>query len=109
MQEFVLLTMILVLLLAAYWAMVVFPKQRDFQKRQKYVRSLSRGDEVITYGGIVGRIIDIDAEKAVAHIEIAENTIVRVILPALMQEYDPEEIVKSMNSSRTTIVSEQDP
>ena len=51
MPEFALVAVLLVLGIGAYWSMVVFPQQRDFQKRQRYVRSLFAGDEVITYGG----------------------------------------------------------
>jgi preprotein translocase subunit YajC len=90
MQEFALLALVLVLALGAYWAMVIFPKQRDFQKRQRYVRSLVPGDEVVTYGGIIGKVIDIEAEKGIAHVEIADGVVVRFVTAALVQPYDPE-------------------
>ena len=53
-MEIVLLALVMLLGLGAYWAMVIFPKQRDFSKRQRYVRTLVEGDEVVTYGGIIG-------------------------------------------------------
>jgi preprotein translocase YajC subunit len=90
MQEFALLALIMLLGLGAYWAMVIFPKQRDFQKRQRYVRALAEGDEVVTYGGIIGKVKAIEAEKGIAHVEIAEGVIVRLITAALVQQYDPE-------------------
>ena len=40
MPEFLLLGLVLILLLGAYWSMVVFPRQRAFQVRQKFARSL---------------------------------------------------------------------
>lgn len=90
MQEFALLALVLLLGLGAYWAMVIFPKQRDFTKRQRYVRTLAAGDEVVTYGGIIGRVVDIEAEKGIAHVEIADGIVVRLITAALVQPYDPE-------------------
>lgn len=95
MQEFALLGVIMVLVLGAYWSMVTFPKQRDFQKRQQFARSLHAGDEVVTYGGLVGRVVDIDSEKAIAYVEIADGVVVRLITAALMQPYDPEEIARN--------------
>jgi preprotein translocase subunit YajC len=95
MEEFALLAVILLLALGAYWSLVVFPKQRDFQKRQRFARSLAAGDEVITYGGMIGTVIDIDAETGVAWVEIADGVIIRVITAALMQPYDPEEIAEN--------------
>ncbi len=95
MQEFALLAFILLLALGAWWSLVVFPKQRDFQKRQRFARSLMRGDEVITYGGVIGKVIDIDAEQGIAFVEIADGVVIRLITAALMQPYDAEEIARN--------------
>lgn len=92
MREFALLAFVMLLGLGAYWSMVVFPKQRDFQKRQRFARHLALGDEVITYGGIIGKVIEIDAELGIAQVEIADGVIIRIINAALMQAYDVEEI-----------------
>jgi preprotein translocase subunit YajC len=90
-MEFALLALVMLLGLGAYWAMVIFPKQRDFAKRQRFVRSLTVGDEVVTYGGIVGKIVAVEAEKGIAEIEIAEGIVVRLLTAALVQPYSPEE------------------
>src|SRR5262245_52614296 len=95
MQEFAVLALVLLLGMGAYWAMVLFPKQRDFTKRQRYVRTLAEGDEVVTYGGIVGRVVSIEVDKGIAHVEIAEGVVVRLITAALVQPYDPEEFAKA--------------
>ncbi len=89
-MEFAVLALVMVLGLGAYWTMVIFPKQRDFTKRQRYVRTLAVGDEVVTYGGIIGKIIDIDADKGIARVEIAEGVTIRLITAALTQAYDAE-------------------
>jgi preprotein translocase subunit YajC len=95
MNEFVLLGLVLVLGLGAYWSLVVFPRQRDFQKQQSYVSTLKPGDEMITFGGIIGRVTDIEAEKGIAYIEIADGIIIRVLAASLMRPYDPEEIARN--------------
>lgn len=92
MLEFVFVFMVLALALGAYWTMVVFPKQREFQHKQKVVRSLHIGDEVVTYGGLVGKIIDIDTEKGLSYLEIADGVQVKLLTAALQQVFDPEEI-----------------
>ena len=89
-MEIVLLALVMLLGLGAYWAMVIFPKQRDFSKRQRYVSSLAEGDEVVTYGGIIGKVLAIDSKKGVAHVEIADGVVVRLVTAALVQGYDPE-------------------
>ena len=92
MQEFILLGVVMVLALGAYWSLVIFPRQRDFQKRQRYVRSLNAGDEMITFGGIIGKVVRVEAEQGIAYVEIAEGVIVRVVSASLMQPFDPEEL-----------------
>ena len=92
MLEFVLVFVILALILGAYWTMVVFPKQREFQHKQKVVRSLHVGDEVVTYGGIVGKIIDIDTEMGISYVEIADGITIKLLTVALQQVYDADEI-----------------
>lgn len=90
--EIIAVFVVLVLVLGAYWSLVTFPKQRDFQKRQRFARELTEGDEVITYGGIIGKVRYIDAEKGVADVEIAEGVTIRLITAAIMQPYDADEI-----------------
>ena len=85
------LALVMLLGLGAYWTMVIFPKQRDFTKRQKYVRALVAGDEVVTYGGIVGKVQIIDAPNGIAYVEVADGVVVRLVTAALIQRYDPTE------------------
>ena len=92
MAEFVLVFAILALALGAYWALIIFPRQRAFQRRQKLARALRAGDEIVTYGGIVGVIIDIDADQGVSQVEIAKGVRVTLLTAALQQVYDRGEI-----------------
>ena len=94
-MEFVLVFAILALILGGYWTMFVFPKQRAFQHKQKVVRSLHVGDEIVTYGGLIGKIIDIDADQGIARVEIADGVTIRLLTAALQQVYDAQEIARS--------------
>ncbi len=93
--ELILVFVLLVLGLGAYWSMVVFPKQREFQHKQKVVRSLNKGDEIVTYGGIIGKIVDIDSDNGVALVEIAEGITIRLLTAALQQAYDADEFSRN--------------
>ncbi|HYO89854.1 MAG TPA: preprotein translocase subunit YajC [Candidatus Limnocylindrales bacterium] len=95
MDEFIILAVILLLGLGAYWSLVIFPRQREFQKQQRYVRSLNVGDEMITFGGIIGRVQTIDADAGVAHLEVAPGITIRIVTAALMRPYDPTELAEA--------------
>jgi preprotein translocase subunit YajC len=86
---------ILVLVIAAYWSLVVLPKQQEFRKHQRYVRELSIGDEVVTYGGIIGTIVVLDADAGEAVVRIAEGVEVRMITAAISQAYNPIELARN--------------
>lgn len=102
MEEILLVGLVLLLALGAYWSMVIFPRQREFQKQQSYVRSLKAGDEMITFGGIIGRVLEIEADKGIAHVEIADGVVVRVVTASLLRAYDPEELAQNAQQGETT-------
>jgi preprotein translocase subunit YajC len=95
MAEFALVAFVLLLALGAWYSFVTFPKQRDFAKRQRLVSALAQGDEVITYGGIIGRVVDIEPEMGITYVEIADGLVVRMLTAAIMQLYDAEAIARS--------------
>lgn len=96
MPEFILVVFVLILVMGGYWVFMLMPKQRDFMQRQQLARSLKAGDEVITGGGLVGIVRQIDAENGIAHIEIASGVQVRVLTAAILDVYNPDEVVKHL-------------
>ena len=65
----------LVLLLGVMYFVLIRPQQQRVKAQRALVTSLSIGDEVITIGGLLGRIISIDDETAT--IETTPGTVVR--------------------------------
>jgi len=92
MPEFVAFSVVVLLLMGAYYSMIILPKQRAFKKHNQYVLTLKPGDEVITFGGIIGVITKMDTEAGVSHVEIAQGVEVRVLTAALSRPYEPEEV-----------------
>ncbi|HVO44650.1 MAG TPA: preprotein translocase subunit YajC [Aggregatilineales bacterium] len=95
MQEFAAFSVVIILALAAYWSMIVYPRQRAFKKHNQYVLTLQPGDEVITAGGIIGTISSMDAESGTAMVKVADGVELKVLTAALSRPYVPEEIALS--------------
>lgn len=95
MEEIIAVGVIGALIFAAYYSLVLFPRQRDFTKRQMMARELAAGDEIVTYGGIIGKVKHIDSAKGIALVEIADGVTVRLVIAAMMNRYDPEEIARN--------------
>jgi len=108
MNEIIVLAVVMALGLSAYWAMVLFPRQRDFTKRQQMARELASGDEVVTYGGLIGKVVAIDSQQGVAVVEISEGVQVRMVIAALVQRYDAEEIAKNARMGQAELEQRQD-
>lgn len=100
MTDFAFGATILLIIIVGYWSLVVFPKQRAFKKHIRYVETMQVGDEVITYGGLIGTITKLDEEIGIATIQIAEGLEVRILAAALQQPYDPEEIARNVELAK---------
>lgn len=59
--------------LALMWVLLVRPQQQRVRQQRDLVASLQIGDEVVTAGGIIGRIVDLTQEEAIVEIAPAVN------------------------------------
>ncbi|MCE7946338.1 MAG: preprotein translocase subunit YajC [Chloroflexi bacterium CFX4] len=97
MGEFIGFSFVMLLVLAAYWSFVILPRQRMFRKHNKYVQTLTVGDEVITAGGLVGTLTRMEAAQGIAYVQIAEGVEVKVLTTALSRPFDAEEVAITAN------------
>ena len=68
----------LILIFVIFYFFLIRPQQKKIKEHKLMVTSLKRGDEVVTSGGIVGKIERILCEDKV-EIIIAENVTVQVV------------------------------
>ncbi|MGH2921626.1 MAG: preprotein translocase subunit YajC [Gaiellaceae bacterium] len=68
-------------MLVLMWVLLIQPQRRRQQKQARLLAELAVGDEVITVGGLYGRVQSLD-EDAV-QLEIAPQTSVRVAKTAV--------------------------
>lgn len=66
----------LILLFVIFYFLLIRPQQKKVKEHRKLVSDLQKGDEIITYGGIGGKIREID--EAFCDLEIAANVVVKV-------------------------------
>lgn len=99
-MELIFSATIILIFIVGYWSLAVFPKQRDFKKHQQYVQTLQVGDEVVSYGGIIGTVVELNDDIGTAILRIAEGVEVKVLTAALHQKFDPEELAQSIRMAR---------
>jgi preprotein translocase subunit YajC len=71
----------LVILVAAFFVLVVRPQRRQMATHRALVSTLAPGDEIVTSGGILGTIRDLDEETV--GLEIAPTVVIRVARGAI--------------------------
>ena len=67
----------LILIFVIFYFFLIRPQQKKVKEHKLMVAALKRGDEVITSGGIVGKIEKVLGDDKVA-IQISENVTVEV-------------------------------
>jgi preprotein translocase subunit YajC len=76
----------LVLMLGVMWMLLIRPQQQRVRAHQALVQSLAIGDEVVTAGGIFGRIQTLEGDEA--QLEIAPGISIRVLRAAVNRKAD---------------------
>jgi len=66
-----------ILIFVIMYFLIIRPQRQQMKKREEMLKNIRRGDQVVTGGGIIGRVTKVVDEKEV-EIEIAEGTKVRV-------------------------------
>ena len=68
----------LLLIFAIMYFIIIRPQQKKAKEHKQMVTELKRGDQVLTQGGIIGKITKIKDESEI-ELEIASNTKVRIM------------------------------
>ena len=66
------------ILIAIMYFLIIRPQQRKVKEHQKMVEGLRRGDQIVTAGGLVGKVTKVRDDQEI-EIEIASGVSVRVV------------------------------
>ena len=72
-----------------FWFIVIRPEKRQRQAREAMLGALSKGDEVITTGGIHGKVAQVKDE--IVTVQVAEGVRMRFSLAAVQAKLGDEE------------------
>lgn len=72
-------TMIIMLVVFAliFYFMILRPQQKRAKEHRKLMESITKGDEVLTTGGLIGRVTKV-SETGYVVLELSENTEVTI-------------------------------
>jgi len=83
----------LILIFAIMYFLLIRPQQKKVKEHQAMVEAVRRGDQVITQGGLIGKVSKVK-EDGELEVEIAEGVKVRVVKSTIAQVLNKTEPAK---------------
>ena len=76
--DFVGMIVPMVAIMGVFYFLMIRPQQRRAREQQALLTSISRGDTVVTHGGLIGKVVRVVDDRELL-VEIGENVKVRVL------------------------------
>lgn len=83
----------IILIFAIMYFLMIRPQQKKVKEHKAMVEALRRGDQVVTQGGIIGKVVKVKDDNEV-DLEIAKGVKVRVVqstITAVLSKTEPAE------------------
>ena len=74
------------LIIGIFYLLVFRPQQKKMKEHQNMVNSLAKGDEVVTAGGLIGKVTKVKADSNEIEVELAKDTRVNVVQATIADE-----------------------
>lgn len=74
----------LILIFAIMWFLLIRPQQKKLKDHQAMVAALRRGDQVVTQGGLIGKVSKVKDDHEI-EVELATDVKVRVVKSTIAQ------------------------
>lgn len=84
----------LILIFAIMYFLLIRPQQKKVKEHEAMVSALRRGDQVVTQGGLIGKVTKVKEDNEV-EVELAEGVKVRVIKSTIATVMSKTEPTKS--------------
>ncbi len=69
----------LLLIFAIMYFLLIRPQQKKLKEHQEMVAALRRGDQVVTQGGVIGKVTKVKDDANEIEVEIASGVVVKVV------------------------------
>ena len=74
----------LILILVIMYFLIIRPQQKKVKEHRAMVEALRRGDQVVTQGGLIGKVVKVKDDNEI-EVELAQGVQVRVVRSTVAQ------------------------
>lgn len=85
----------LILIFGIMYFLLIRPQQKKLKEHQAMITALRRGDQVVTAGGLIGKVTKVKDEGNEVEVEIATGVNVRVVRSTITNVVSKTEPAKS--------------
>ena len=65
------------LMFLVFWFLIIKPQKKEQEEHKNFLGGLKSGDQVVTAGGIFGKVVQVD--DTIVTLEIAKNTKIKIL------------------------------
>lgn len=88
----------IILIFVVFWFFLIRPQQKRQKEHQKMVEALGKGDEIVTIGGLAGRIVNVEEQYVVIEISKVDGKSVTITMQrGAVQTVLPRGTLKSID------------
>ena len=86
-------------LFVIFYLLLIRPQQKRIKEHERQVNALKKGDKLITGGGIIATVTEVDAENNELKVEIAQGVTVRIARPTV-RDVISSDLTKEENNNK---------
>ena len=94
----------LILIFGIMYFLLIRPQQQKAKQHQKMVEALRRGDQVITQGGLIGKVLKVKDDNEI-EVELSEGVKVRVVQSTIAKDVR----IRVLRSAVGQVISKTEP
>jgi preprotein translocase subunit YajC len=80
----------LILIFVVFWFLLIRPQQKRMKEHRALIAAIKKGDEVMTNGGIIGKVIKANDTSPTVEVEIADNVRVQIARGQIAGLWNPQ-------------------
>jgi preprotein translocase subunit YajC len=78
------------LIFVVVYLLLLRPQQQRVRRQRELVRSVDVGDEVVTAGGMIGRVVELSDDRA--WIEVADDVVIEILRIAINRKTEAQPV-----------------
>jgi preprotein translocase subunit YajC len=76
-----------VMMIVFFYFLVFLPQKRDRQKQDTFHKTLKKNDRVVTIGGVVGTVVNVEPEGKLITLKVDDNTRMTFLRESIQRKY----------------------